>query len=181
MKAILLDIEGTTTDIKFVKDVLFPYARDNVESYLSALNDEEIQEILRSFTLNDVNTSEARDCRIQAIVTEVHRQIAEDKKTTELKSLQGKIWKIAFESGSIKGQANREIRLQLGLIGVFYRTCLRRCSKKSCKMGGQRNQNLHLLVRLCRSSKAVVRKLSSRQLAGIFQVNQFKAANSVPL
>jgi enolase-phosphatase E1 len=33
-KAVLLDIEGTTTPISFVKNVLFPYAVNNVKSYL---------------------------------------------------------------------------------------------------------------------------------------------------
>lgn len=32
---ILLDIEGTTTPISFVADVLFPYARDNVRKHLT--------------------------------------------------------------------------------------------------------------------------------------------------
>uniref|UniRef100_A0A5B6ZFX8 Probable methylthioribulose-1-phosphate dehydratase n=1 Tax=Davidia involucrata TaxID=16924 RepID=A0A5B6ZFX8_DAVIN len=35
-RCIVLDIEGTTTPISFVADVLFPYARDNVGRHLSA-------------------------------------------------------------------------------------------------------------------------------------------------
>lgn len=33
-KLILCDIEGTTTDIAFVKNVLFPYAKQNVWTFL---------------------------------------------------------------------------------------------------------------------------------------------------
>ncbi|MBN3312484.1 ENOPH phosphatase, partial [Atractosteus spatula] len=33
---LLLDIEGTTTPITFVKDILFPFIKDNVHEYLSA-------------------------------------------------------------------------------------------------------------------------------------------------
>lgn len=36
---IVLDIEGTTTPITFVTDVLFPYARDNVRKHLSSTYD----------------------------------------------------------------------------------------------------------------------------------------------
>lgn len=35
-RCIVLDIEGTTTPISFVADVLFPYARDNVGRHLYA-------------------------------------------------------------------------------------------------------------------------------------------------
>lgn len=38
-RCIVLDIEGTTTPISFVTDVLFPYARDNVERHLSETYD----------------------------------------------------------------------------------------------------------------------------------------------
>lgn len=36
---IVLDIEGTTTPISFVTEVLFPYARGNVGKHLSATYD----------------------------------------------------------------------------------------------------------------------------------------------
>ena len=39
-RAILLDIEGTTTPIAFVKDVLFPFARANAASFLTAHRNE---------------------------------------------------------------------------------------------------------------------------------------------
>lgn len=35
IKAVILDIEGTTTPITFVHDVLFPYVRTNVEKHLT--------------------------------------------------------------------------------------------------------------------------------------------------
>ena len=33
-KLILCDIEGTTTALTFVKEILFPYAKENVKDYL---------------------------------------------------------------------------------------------------------------------------------------------------
>ncbi|KAJ3345508.1 Methylthioribulose-1-phosphate dehydratase, partial [Kappamyces sp. JEL0680] len=41
IKCLLLDIEGTTTPISFVHDVLFPYAREQVESFLQQSYDSE--------------------------------------------------------------------------------------------------------------------------------------------
>ena len=38
-RCIVLDIEGTTTPISYVADVLFPYARDNVARHLYATYD----------------------------------------------------------------------------------------------------------------------------------------------
>lgn len=38
-RCIVLDIEGTTTPISFVTDVLFPYARENVGNHLDATYD----------------------------------------------------------------------------------------------------------------------------------------------
>jgi hypothetical protein len=46
---LLLDIEGCTTAISFVHDVLFPFARNHVDDYLKQLNDEkEVTDILNS-------------------------------------------------------------------------------------------------------------------------------------
>lgn len=111
-KAILIDIEGTTTDISFVKDVLFPYARDNVKSFLEKhFDDPEIQEIVTDLCALSVTDghpivrSDDKADFIESIVGNVHQQIKEDRKTKELKILQGKIWKVAFESGDIKGKS----------------------------------------------------------------------------
>ena len=38
-RCVVLDIEGTTTPISFVTDVLFPYARDNVRMHLEETYD----------------------------------------------------------------------------------------------------------------------------------------------
>lgn len=112
MSVILCDIEGTTTDIAFVKNVLFPYARDNCKDFLHQHFDEpEIQEIIKDLcelSIRDgmpVETNDDKAVFIDSIVANVHRQIREDRKAKELKSLQGKIWKVAFEDGSIRGKS----------------------------------------------------------------------------
>lgn len=107
---VLCDIEGTTTDIAFVKNVLFPYARENCKEFLNEHFEEpEIQEIINDLvelSIKDgrpINKSDDKTAFVDSIVANVHQQINEDRKTKELKALQGKIWKIGFENGSIKG------------------------------------------------------------------------------
>lgn len=120
IKALLLDIEGTTSDILFVKNVLFPYARDNCRSFLyQYFDDPEIRKIVDDLvTLSELDgrpiiTSDNREEFIDSIVSNVHWQISEDRKTRELKNLQGKIWKIAFESGEICGHVYEDVPRKL--------------------------------------------------------------------
>lgn len=112
MKVVLCDIEGTTTDISFVKNVLFPYARDNCKTFLSQhFDDPEIKEIvsdLCKLAVSDgdpIPESEDKEVFVEAIVKNVQKMIDADRKTKELKNLQGKIWKVGFEDGSIKGES----------------------------------------------------------------------------
>ena len=106
-QAILLDIEGTVTPISFVHDVLFPYARAHVESFLvSHSNQPEVQTDIRKLREEqESDTEELRQPRIESIdtaVTYVNRLIDLDRKSPALKSLQGKIWKAGYEDGSLK-------------------------------------------------------------------------------
>lgn len=110
IKTFLIDIEGTTTNISFVKDVLFPYARDNCKSLFSSnFDDPEIAILISDLcelSIRDgepIERSDDKETFVNSIVANVHWQISQDRKTKELKNLQGKIWKVAFEAGDIKG------------------------------------------------------------------------------
>ncbi|XP_078429261.1 haloacid dehalogenase-like hydrolase family protein [Wolffia australiana] len=115
---IVLDIEGTTTPISFVTDVLFPYARDNVRKHLIATYDSaETQDdikLLRDQVLEDLekgvlgavpvpSEDSGRDEIIQALVANVESMIKADRKITALKQLQGHIWRTGFESKELLG------------------------------------------------------------------------------
>lgn len=120
IKAILLDIEGTTSDILFVKNVLFPYARDNCENFLNQhFESAEIQKIIDDLVelsqrdQRPIIRSDNQQTFVKSVVENVHWQISEDRKTKELKNLQGKIWKIAFESGEIKGHVYEDVPRKL--------------------------------------------------------------------
>lgn len=103
---ILLDIEGTTSSISFVYDVMFPYVRDNVASFVKAnWNDESVQDCI-SLLATDLDKP-SRDSWLggmpvpqqQAeVVAGVIGLMDADVKATGLKQLQGLIWKDGFHS-----------------------------------------------------------------------------------
>ena len=106
-QAVLLDIEGTVTPISFVHEILFPYAREHVNNYLSQhFQQPEVQADIQN--LRDEQASDIEELRqppvdsIDTAVTYVNHLIELDRKSPALKSLQGKIWKAGYEDGSLK-------------------------------------------------------------------------------
>lgn len=95
IRAILTDIEGTTSSISFVKDVLFPYARRALPAFLKArTRDPEVARWV------DAVAAEIGAAGPDACITEVLQGwIDEDRKHTALKALQGMIWKAGYENG----------------------------------------------------------------------------------
>ena len=88
-KAILLDIEGTTSSIAFVAETLFPYARKHLAAYVDAHADE-VAPILADVPGDDP-------------VATLIRWIDEDRKATPLKTLQGLIWAQGYADGELDG------------------------------------------------------------------------------
>ena len=87
-----MDIEGTTSSIAFVAEVLFPYARAHLADYVAAHPAE------TAAILAKVRASDAGDP-----VATLIRWIDEDRKATPLKALQGMIWADGYASGAFKG------------------------------------------------------------------------------
>ena len=84
---ILTDIEGTTSSISFVKDVLFPYARRALPGFVAARGEE--PEVRAWLDAVGEETGAADDA---AIVATLQAWIDADRKHTALKALQGMIW-----------------------------------------------------------------------------------------
>jgi enolase-phosphatase E1 len=99
IKAIVTDIEGTTSSLSFVKDVLFPYARAKLPEYVRQHKDEAIIKQLLVDTCNEAGI----DYGIQSAINQLIQWIDQDKKITPLKTLQGHIWKAGYELGDFKG------------------------------------------------------------------------------
>jgi len=94
IRAILTDIEGTTSSISFVKDVLFPYARRALPRFVAARGKEPA---VRKW-LDVVATENGGMCQDEMIVEVLQGWIDEDRKHTALKALQGMIWADGYRS-----------------------------------------------------------------------------------
>ncbi len=108
VRAILTDIEGTTGSISFVKDVLFPYAREHIPAYVRA------HATSLAPLLDEVRVMEGdEDLDTDDIVALLQRWIDEDRKATPLKTLQGHVWKAGYESGAFQGHVYDDAADQL--------------------------------------------------------------------
>ncbi|MEF3081299.1 acireductone synthase [Luteimonas sp. SMYT11W] len=90
---ILTDIEGTTSSISFVKDVLFPYARRALPGFVAAHRDD--PDVRR--WLDVVATEHGAICDDAVIVETLQGWIDADRKHTALKALQGMIWSAGYQ------------------------------------------------------------------------------------
>jgi enolase-phosphatase E1 len=116
IRSILLDIEGTTTPIAFVHEVLFSYARSRVREYLAEHFDSaelraDLERLREEHTVDlkqDLRppalVNGPRDAHIDSIVAYVSWLMDRDRKSTGLKSLQGKIWRQGYLDGTLKAQ-----------------------------------------------------------------------------
>ena len=107
---ILLDIEGTTSSIRFVHDVMFPFVRRELEAFLALQSENEAVIAACEQIAQDagypslavwVDGLPNAESKQQIIHDEVVRLMDGDVKATGLKSLQGLIWKSGFESGEL--------------------------------------------------------------------------------
>lgn len=104
IKAVLLDIEGTTTPIDFVLKTLFPFSKYRIGAYVSANFDQIHDEIakLKAEHAKEASYRAAFDENSPQSVSDYLRYlIEENRKSTPLKSLQGKIWQEGYESGKL--------------------------------------------------------------------------------
>jgi enolase-phosphatase E1 len=116
IRGVLLDIEGTTTPIAFVHEVLFAYARSQVRSFLADHpgSAELAADLARLRAEHAVDTTQnlqppalvtgPRDAEIDSMVAYVNWLIDRDRKSPGLKSLQGKIWKQGYLDGTLKAE-----------------------------------------------------------------------------
>lgn len=100
IRAIVTDIEGTTSDIRFVHNVLFPYARERLAGFVNA---GQFSDPVKS-VLDNLREEIARP---QATTSELIQTLFdfmdEDRKSTSLKALQGMIWHEGYMNGDFTG------------------------------------------------------------------------------
>ena len=96
--AILTDIEGVTGSISFVKDILFPYAKQHLAAYIMARETDAAVERILDEARAESGQPDADTARLIATLTS---WIDEDKKITPLKELQGLIWEDGYRQGRL--------------------------------------------------------------------------------
>jgi enolase-phosphatase E1 len=110
-RILLSDIEGTTSSLHFVKEILFPYAYRHLERYVVDHADEpavrqSLRETAETLGQEDPGLSAcSRAELIEALLT----WIEQDRKHTGLKRLQGLVWKQGFEGGEFKGHLYADV------------------------------------------------------------------------
>ena len=121
VRIILLDIEGTTTPVDFVYQILFPYASRNMESFLrkNFREPEIISLIQRLHTKNQVDERQGLqpsawidnpdESRLRSAVAYSQWLMAKDSKCTALKSLQGQIWQEGYARGGLHGRVYADV------------------------------------------------------------------------
>jgi enolase-phosphatase E1 len=106
MKAILLDIEGTTTPIDFVHKTLFPYAKENIAGYVQdnfAELTDEIAALKEEYAADDLYPDGFDETSLGSVAEYLKFLIDVDRKSTPLKAIQGKIWQQGYQSGKLQG------------------------------------------------------------------------------
>lgn len=100
IRTIVTDIEGTTSSIAFVHQVLFPYAREHLGAFVrqhrgEAAVEAQLAEVARLGERNPQDT--------QGLIDQLQAWIEADQKITPLKVLQGMIWQQGYEQGDYQG------------------------------------------------------------------------------
>ncbi len=104
-RVILTDIEGTTSSISFVKNVLFPYARRALPAFVAEHGQQ--PEVRR--WLDAVAMEIGGACQDTLIVETLQGWIDQDRKHTALKALQGMIWDHGYRNGEFKAHFYPEV------------------------------------------------------------------------
>ncbi|KAM7364228.1 enolase-phosphatase E1 [Cochliomyia hominivorax] len=118
VKIILTDIEGTTTSISFVKDILFPYAKEHTQKYLEeTCGTAETKNIIIDLKnlpqyeefLKETNRDKEQETEIKVISQFVNYLIDKDLKLGPLKTLQGYVWAEGYKTGNLKGHVYPDV------------------------------------------------------------------------
>lgn len=99
IEAVVTDIEGTTSSLSFVKDVLFPYARAHLPDFVRRRRHE--PQIVR--ILDEARAIAEKQLDDEGVIAQMLEWIDADRKITPLKTLQGLIWEAGYRGGDFHG------------------------------------------------------------------------------
>jgi enolase-phosphatase E1 len=105
IKVLLLDVEGTTTRMQFVSEVLFPYAKDHLASYMvSHANTPALQALV---------TAIQAEVPHQSAELTLQQWMADDRKHPHLKTIQGWVWQAGYLQSQLKGHVYDDVPVVL--------------------------------------------------------------------
>jgi len=101
---VLLDIEGTTTPIEFVHTTLFGHARARVQEFLERHEaDPDVQADVAQLRAEHAAEVPPPNPPVASVAAYVRWLMDRDRKSTGLKSLQGKVWAEGYRAGDLQG------------------------------------------------------------------------------
>jgi enolase-phosphatase E1 len=105
IRGILLDIEGTTTPITFVYDVLFPFVRRHIAGYVKQAD---LTDLEREYK-EDVRQGSNPPPWSAEPVAYINWLMDQDRKSTALKNIQGRIWMEGYQQGELQGEVFQDV------------------------------------------------------------------------
>jgi enolase-phosphatase E1 len=116
VNGVLLDIEGTTSAVAYVYDVMFPFARRGIEPFVLEHWSDPCMDGVRERFARDAGAKRFADWMADnpdpraALVAEALRLMDGDIKATGLKQLQGLVWEAGFRSGELRAHVYPDVR-----------------------------------------------------------------------
>ncbi|MCH8536939.1 MAG: acireductone synthase [Alkalimonas sp.] len=109
-RALITDIEGTTSRIAFVTEVLFPYAAEHLPDFIRS-RQQQTEVALELTAVRQL--MKQTDADIEAVIAQLQAWIAADEKVTPLKTLQGLVWRLGYQQGHFTGHLYPDAAEQL--------------------------------------------------------------------
>ena len=106
---ILTDIEGTTTEVSFVYDILFPYFRSHMDEW-KTVDSDQMNQVLEQTRVLVLEEQSINLSNKEAIFDQLRQWSIEDRKVTPLKTFQGMVWEQGFKSGAIRGHMYPDVK-----------------------------------------------------------------------
>src|SRR5699024_5783640 len=110
IRAIITDIEGTTTSLSFVKDVLFPYARQRMEEFVKQhAEDPQVASLLEEVRI----AAQDKCLGLEDLIRQLLAWMDIDAKVPALKSLQGILWEVGYQRGDLNSHIYPDVERNL--------------------------------------------------------------------
>src|SRR5438132_10173426 len=112
IRAIVTDIEGTTTSLSFVHDILFPYAARRLARFLVDHSTEPNVAGILAEVRSELDDPKAT---LPVLIEQLQTWAAEDRKIGPLKSIQGLIWEAGYHNGDFRSHVYPDVAGHLKL------------------------------------------------------------------